>query len=218
MRYIHPPSALYTTTIKNGICTTTYPTTTSHRIGDLYIIDRAASAYKSTTPPPPALPSPVFPGRTERKASSTVAVKPTPISVPIHSQNHAYGIDVLPTSTQQHCVRESMVPLMTTLCAMYAYRPKIPPDRSNWWSPPLGGGSRYFMTLHGGRACFRCDDNKLFRMLLAASGTSFEPCPPYAHHKDGAAERMIGVIAENQGPWRSAHKLPSNFGERPHPE
>ena len=49
---------------------------------------------------------------------------------------------------------------------------------------------------------FRCDngrgeyDNKLFRMLLAASGTSFEPCPPHAHHKNGVAERMIGVITE----------------------
>ena len=37
---------------------------------------------------------------------------------------------------------------------------------------------------------FRCDNgrgkyNKLFRMLLAAT---FEPCPPYAHHKNGVAE------------------------------
>ena len=25
---------------------------------------------------------------------------------------------------------------------------------------------------------------------------TYEPCPPYAHHKNGAAERIIGVITE----------------------
>jgi len=36
---------------------------------------------------------------------------------------------------------------------------------------------------------FRCDngrgeyDNKTFRSVLTARGTTYEPCPPYAHHK-----------------------------------
>ena len=36
----------YTTTIKDGICTMFSPTITGHRIGHLYIIGSAASAYK----------------------------------------------------------------------------------------------------------------------------------------------------------------------------
>ena len=49
---------------------------------------------------------------------------------------------------------------------------------------------------------FRCDnaqgeyDNKIFRYVLAARGTTCEPCLPYAHHKDGVAERMIRKITE----------------------
>jgi hypothetical protein len=49
---------------------------------------------------------------------------------------------------------------------------------------------------------FRCDngrreyDNKTFRLVLAARGTTYEPCPPYAHHKNGVAERMIQTITE----------------------
>ena len=49
---------------------------------------------------------------------------------------------------------------------------------------------------------FRCDNglgeynNQLLRILLAASGTSFEPCSPHAHHKKGVVERMIGVLTE----------------------
>jgi len=49
---------------------------------------------------------------------------------------------------------------------------------------------------------FRCDngrgeyDNRLFRMLLATRGTALEFCPPYAHHKNGVAERMIHTITE----------------------
>ena len=31
---------------------------------------------------------------------------------------------------------------------------------------------------------------------MAGAGTTYEPCPPYAHHKNGVAERIIGVIAE----------------------
>jgi len=50
---------------------------------------------------------------------------------------------------------------------------------------------------------FRCDngqgeyDNKTFRYVLMARGTTHEPCPPYAHHKNGVAERMIRTITEN---------------------
>ena len=33
-------------------------------------------------------------------------------------------------------------------------------------------------------------------MLLAWSGTSFEPCPPYAHHKNDVAECMVATITE----------------------
>jgi len=49
---------------------------------------------------------------------------------------------------------------------------------------------------------FRCDnshgecDNKTFRLVLAAHGTTYEPCPPYAHHKNGVAEGMIQTITE----------------------
>jgi len=49
---------------------------------------------------------------------------------------------------------------------------------------------------------FRCDngrgeyDNKTFRYVLAARATTHEPCPPYAHHKNGVAERMICTITE----------------------
>jgi len=49
---------------------------------------------------------------------------------------------------------------------------------------------------------FKCDngrgeyDNKTFRYVLAARGTTYEPCPPYAHHKNGVAERMIRTITE----------------------
>jgi len=47
---------------------------------------------------------------------------------------------------------------------------------------------------------FRCDngrgeyDNKTFRYVLAARCTTYEPCRPYAHHKNGVAERMIRTI------------------------
>ena len=53
---------------------------------------------------------------------------------------------------------------------------------------------------------FRCNngrgayDNKTFRYFLAARGNTYEPCPPYAHHKNGVAERMIGTIAEKAPP------------------
>jgi len=36
--------------------------------------------------------------------------------------------------------------------------------------------------------------NKIFRYVLAARSTTYEPCPPYGHHKNSAAERMIRTI------------------------
>jgi hypothetical protein len=39
-------------------------------------------------------------------------------------------------------------------------------------------------------------DNKTFRYVLVARGTTYEPCSPYAHHKNGVAERMIRTITE----------------------
>jgi len=49
---------------------------------------------------------------------------------------------------------------------------------------------------------FWCDngggeyDNTTFRQVLAARGTTYEPCPPYAHHKNGVAKCMIQTITE----------------------
>src|SRR5262249_28094661 len=39
-------------------------------------------------------------------------------------------------------------------------------------------------------------DNNLFRSILRISGISFEPSPPYAQHKNGVSERIIGAITE----------------------
>jgi hypothetical protein len=49
---------------------------------------------------------------------------------------------------------------------------------------------------------YRCDkgrgeyDNKTFRQVLAARGTTYAPCPPYAHQENGVAEHMIQTITE----------------------
>jgi len=49
---------------------------------------------------------------------------------------------------------------------------------------------------------FRCNngrgeyDNKTFRLVLAARGTTYERCPPYAHHNNGVAEHMIQTMTE----------------------
>jgi len=48
----------------------------------------------------------------------------------------------------------------------------------------------------------RCDDgwgeydNETFQYVLTARGTTYEPCPPYAHHENGVAQRMIRTITE----------------------
>jgi hypothetical protein len=47
---------------------------------------------------------------------------------------------------------------------------------------------------------FRCDnghreyDNKTCRQLFTARGTTYEPCPPYAHQKIAITESMIQTI------------------------
>jgi len=49
---------------------------------------------------------------------------------------------------------------------------------------------------------FQCDngrrecDNKTFQLVLAARATSYEPCPPYAPHKNRVAECIIQTITE----------------------
>ena len=49
---------------------------------------------------------------------------------------------------------------------------------------------------------FRCDngrdeyDYKTIRFVRAARCTTYEPCPPYAHHENGVAEQMIRTITE----------------------
>jgi hypothetical protein len=39
-------------------------------------------------------------------------------------------------------------------------------------------------------------DNKFFQLVLAARGTTYKPCPPYAHHKNEVAEPMIQTFTE----------------------
>ena len=64
---------------------------------------------------------------------------------------------------------------------------------------------------------FRCDndrgeyDNKNFRTILAGAGTTYEPCPPYAHHKNGVAERIIGVITEKARAMMIDAQAPNEF-------
>ena len=64
---------------------------------------------------------------------------------------------------------------------------------------------------------FRCDngrgeyDNNLFRSILVASGVTFEPCPPYAHHKNGLAERMIQTITEKARAMMLDSQAPIGF-------
>jgi hypothetical protein len=49
---------------------------------------------------------------------------------------------------------------------------------------------------------FWCDngrgdyDHKTFRYILVARGTTYEPCSPYAHHRNRVAQSMIHTITE----------------------
>jgi hypothetical protein len=64
---------------------------------------------------------------------------------------------------------------------------------------------------------FRCDhgrreyDNKTFQLVLAARGTTYKPCPPYAHHKNGVAERMIQTITEKARSMMIDYQAPLVF-------
>jgi hypothetical protein len=65
---------------------------------------------------------------------------------------------------------------------------------------------------------FRCNngrgeyDNKTFRSVLTTSGTTYEPCPPYSHHKNGVAERMIRTITEKARAMMIDSQAPVQFG------
>ena len=50
-----------------------------------------------------------------------------------------------------------------------------------------------------------------FKMLLARSGTSFEPCPPYAHHKNDVAECMIATVTEKARDMPIDSQAPVHF-------
>jgi len=64
---------------------------------------------------------------------------------------------------------------------------------------------------------FPCDsgrgeyDNRLFRRILAGSGISFEPSPPYTQHKNGIAERMIGTLTEKARAMMLDSQAPRQF-------
>jgi hypothetical protein len=38
--------------------------------------------------------------------------------------------------------------------------------------------------------------NKTFQYILAARGTTYEPCPPYAHHWNGVEQTTTGIVTE----------------------
>jgi len=64
---------------------------------------------------------------------------------------------------------------------------------------------------------FRCEngrgeyDNRLFRGILAAGGISFEPAPPYTQHKNGVAERTIGVLTRKARSLLLDSRAPTEF-------
>jgi hypothetical protein len=64
---------------------------------------------------------------------------------------------------------------------------------------------------------FRCDNgqgennNKTFRYVLAARGTTYEPCPPYAHRKNRVAKRMIPTITKKAQAMMIDSQAPVQF-------
>jgi len=64
---------------------------------------------------------------------------------------------------------------------------------------------------------FCCDngqgeyDTRLFRGILAAGGISFEPAPPYTQHKNGVAERTIGVLTRKARSLLLDSRAPTKF-------
>ena len=47
--------------------------------------------------------------------------------------------------------------------------------------------------------------------ILAESGISFEPSPPYTQHKNGVAERMIGTLTEKARAMMLDLQAPKQF-------
>jgi len=71
---------------------------------------------------------------------------------------------------------------------------------------------------------FRCDngrgeyDNQTLRYDLAARSTTYEPCPPYAHHTNSVAEQMIRTITEKARAMMIDSQAPIQFwGEAVNP-
>jgi hypothetical protein len=65
---------------------------------------------------------------------------------------------------------------------------------------------------------YRCDSgrgeyrNLTCQYVLAAHGTTYKRCPPYAPHKIGVAERMIGTITEKARAMMIDSQAPVQFG------
>jgi len=57
---------------------------------------------------------------------------------------------------------------------------------------PMGYEVKLFLW-DNGRGAY---DSKTFRLVFAAHGTTYQPCPPYAHQQDGVAKSMIQTTAE----------------------
>jgi len=49
------------------------------------------------------------------------------------------------------------------------------------------------------------------RLVLAARGTTYEPCLPYAHHKNGVAKRIIRTIPEKARAMMNDSQAPNQF-------
>jgi transposase InsO family protein len=54
-------------------------------------------------------------------------------------------------------------------------------------------------------------NNKTFRGILAVRGIAFEPCPPHTQHKNGIAERMIGVLTQKARAMMLDSQAPMQF-------
>jgi len=54
-------------------------------------------------------------------------------------------------------------------------------------------------------------NNKTFRSILAVRGIAFEPCPPHTQHKNGIAERMIGVLTQKARAMMLDSQAPMHF-------
>jgi hypothetical protein len=71
----------------------------------------------------------------------------------------------------------------------------------------MGYGNKQFLS-DNGRGEYH---NKTFRYVLAARSTTYEPCPPNAHHKNGVAERMIRTLTEKTRAMMIDSQAPVQF-------